>query len=668
MSRDLIAEPGLKVALVCPPFDDKRDRSAYYLAPPLGLLYIAAYLMDAGHTVEVYDQVFDLKTGKLKATERLYLDSAESILESNPDVIAFSTQCSTSPGAINISRHIKAIKPEAVIVLGGHDVSFLAESYLNKFPFIDYVLCGEAEITTPKLLESIQGKKSPNTVAGLAYRDQKTNSVHMVGGEERIANLDDLLKPRYDLVPPIKEYFEASERPTMLIDSGRGCAYACEFCQTTLLNGQKVRYRSVTSIIAELKEYQNRYGQFEAYFIHDLFTARRSFVEELCHQLIKEQIDITWQCRCRVDHMDEGLLNLMSRAGCRMLLYGIESGDEETLKAMNKLRRTRQTLTTEELVRATVKAELFPSLSMVVGIPEETLEGLNSTMALAQRMLEIGSVNAFIQLMSPLPGTVLAKRTEHRFEYMGNSSPSAFSQGIEFLDGERLPEDEQLIKNHPDIFMSFQIVKPDHGDIELCIDVSLAFCKLLEVYNYSFESLRKYLNLSHLELFSQYRRFVLSKLCAKNMYGLKDADFWRFFQKFVHELRKTHQLPQHTSELLRYEILINDIAVASPVSGDRAQIGMQPFRLAEAAQVFTPKVDLPEIEAICGAPMLLYMTSHRLKLLSLPAHLSEALSILHELNSKQDEDEDERHFKKLSAILTPLNPYGVFEYSHRDPY
>lgn len=524
---------GIRVSLVYPPFDDKRDRSAYYLAPPLGLLYIASYLEEKGFTVTIHDQIFELKTGNLIADLTLYEQCANRILAANPHVICFSTQCTTSPGAINIARIVKRTCPEVITVLGGHDVSFIAERYLSTFEEIDFVLAGEAELTLPRLIASIRDRSDVTNIPGLFWRDRTLGVQQSTAAVMRVKELDSLLPPALHLVSPLERYFEFSGRPTILVDSGRGCAFNCEFCQTTLLNGSKIRYRSVPSLIEELSNYKRLYGVYEAYFVHDLFTARRSFVEELCDALIAASLGITWQCRCRLDQIDRLLLDKMARAGCRMLLYGIESGSPETLKRMNKRSKVSAPAAVVERVSWTVESGIFPSLSMVIGTPEETREDLNATMELAYNFLQLGSVNAFIQLMSPLPGTTLAARLESRFSYHGNNSPSAFSQGIEFNSGCRLPEDEEVIKAHPLIFESFQAVVPDHGDLQLCVDISLTYCKLLEIYRRTFGRLTALRKQTHLDVFVAWRTHWLTEIHASSLVGSRDYDIWSAFERFV---------------------------------------------------------------------------------------------------------------------------------------
>ena len=649
-----------RVSLIYPPFHDRRDRSTYYVAPPLGLLQIAAYLEAAGHDVQVFDFIFDLMTGRIQANERLYRTCTERILATDPDIVCFSTQCSTSPGSINIARHIKTLRPSVRIVLGGHDVSFLAKQYLKAFEFVDFVLAFEAELTMPKLVDAIQGAGRFDYVAGLAYRTED-GQVDFVRKAERVKKLDTLLPPSYHLVAPLESYFALSLEPVVLIDSGRGCAFRCEFCQTSQLNGPDIRYRSVPSLVRELRDLSARYGNIVAYFVHDLFTAQREFVERLCTELIAAEFSVTWQCRCRLDQVDKELVELMSKAGCRRLLFGIESGSERTLEGMNKKVRFSNIGEVVECVQWTVDAGILPSLAMVVGVPEETFEDLNATMRLSAKFMRMGRVNTFIQLVSPLPGTVLARRVAHSTIYVGPAAPTSFSQGIEFLDGRRLPEDENLILEWPEIFQSFQTIVPEHGDIGLCIDVAASYCRLLEVYANTYDSLVDETGMSHLELFKQFRDHTKAAAGVDRLLGLMDYEIWDHFRGFAEAA-----VGVDISELLRYEIIVHDLAIADPVVADglppwwrhggkfRLRSGVRRYRTASGVP-WEPHEQLASQDSM--REFLLYMDDDSLKRIELSKAQYQALQLM---DSALSADVAGRYFDRLADLLEPLATVGLF--------
>lgn len=649
-----------RIALVYPPFDDKRDRSAYYVAPPLGLLYIARYLERACHEVRIHDFIFELKSGSLREGKNIYVECAARIASYAPDIVCFSTQCTTNPGSVNIARYLKQFLPDVCILFGGHDVSFIAERYLEAFPFIDFILAGEAELTLVKFVESFRGGRDYDGIEGLSYR--RNGQICTVTGEDRILNLDDLPLPAYHLVAPLSEYFALSRIPTILIDSGRGCAFACEFCQTTLLTGTKLRYRSVESLIAEMSHYKKLYGGYEAYFVHDLFTARRGFVESLCMRLLQEDLGLHWQCRCRLDQVDESLLDLMGGAGCRMLLYGVESGSENTLVRINKRLKTGMSAQVRNRVQATINAGIFPSLSMVVGTPEESLDDLCQTMRLAHDFVKMGRVNAFIQLMSPLPGTALAKRLASRLIYRGTDAPTAFSQGIEFDNGSRLCEDELLVRDYPQVFQSFQTVIPDHGDIDLCIDVSLAFCKLLEVYCHTFDCIQADFALDHLTLFQAWRSELLRKRGGgKTLAGIRDFELWDSFSVFAQHWANSTSASVNLKDAYRYESIVHELSVLPPVvPPDYTSMPIRGVILRLHPNCRLLSGHMPFLHPRSGpdvASYLIFMSRDRLHAVEVPKPIADALTML----SEDDSDSNSSLIisERIYGLLEPLIRYGA---------
>ena len=648
-----------------PPFDDQRDRRAYYVAPPLGLLSIAAYLEQAGHEVTVHDFIYELRAGRLNSGPGLYGECAERICAGDPDVVGFSTQCSTSPGSVNIGRQVKEIRAETAVLLGGHDVSFLAQEYLRAFEFIDFVLAGEAELTTPELAAAILGRQRFSEVPGLGWRGPG-GVVRWNPGARRVDELDSMLPPSYHLVDSPREYFRLSKRATMLIDSGRGCAFGCEFCQTTLLTGRKVRYRSSESLVSELKRYRRLYGDFQAYFVHDLFTARRSFVEALCERLIEEDLGLDWFCRCRLDQVDRALLGRMRRAGCRMLLYGVESGSQITLARMNKRFRPGFAGGTVERTRWTVELGIQPSLSMVVGMPGENRADLNATMALAARLAQVGRLRVFIQLLSPLPGTGVAERAFSQLVYRGPDVPTAFSQGIEFLQGRRLEEDEALIRAWPRLFQCFYAVMPEDGDLDLRADICQAYTRLLEVYSGTFDALSIGFG-SHLGLFEEFRREALAGQPDRGeLRHLSKPELWDAFAGFAGWLIQERGATEDLGEGLRFEQLLGEISRRKPIREAGPQQAIEgPFRLQPAAKLFrthSPAIGTQgsPVEAASGErSVLVYATPERLVQVPLLPEVADAI----ELVKTWDEagETEPAIYARLARLLAPVMALGVFE-------
>lgn len=131
-------------------------------------------------------------------------------------------------------------------------------------------------------------------------------------------------------------FYSETNASNFAIISSRGCPFACRFCASSKVFGRGHRRRSVESVVHEIKELIKKYHAKEVSFFDDLFTANSGWLRDFCHKLIHERIAIRWKCLSRVDTVDYELLMLMKNAGCWLICYGIESGDEETLKTINK--------------------------------------------------------------------------------------------------------------------------------------------------------------------------------------------------------------------------------------------------------------------------------------------------------------------------------------------
>ena len=117
--------------------------------------------------------------------------------------------------------------------------------------------------------------------------------------------------------------------------SSRGCPYNCSYCFKGIV-GRTYRQRSPGNVLAEIRELMSSYGYRYFYFIDDLFTLDRRRLAAISEQIISEGLDIRWQCLARVDRITFDSLKLMYKAGCREVHYGIESGNPEILKSLNK--------------------------------------------------------------------------------------------------------------------------------------------------------------------------------------------------------------------------------------------------------------------------------------------------------------------------------------------
>ena len=489
----------MNVALVFPPF----YHPSMYNLPPLGLINLATLLHRDGQAPVLLDQVLGLRDGSLPFGSGLYDACAAQIAATRPDVVAFSAQCTTYPPALNIARRVRSLLPQARIVVGGHNASFVATETLERFPFIDAVVRGEGEATFPELASVWAAGKEPAQVAGVTWR----SAAGIVTNAERelLPDLNALPLPDYGLAPPLAAYRAACELPRSIaiLEVGRGCPHACVYCSESVLWRRRCRTFAAPRVVEEMRRLHVDQGAECFLLAYDQFTADRRFVEAFCRQVIAAGLQrLSWYCISRLDTVDADLLGLMREAGCESMCYGIDSGSERTLAFIRK-KIDPQILGTR--VEETTARGMVPTLSFVVGFPEEERADIDATLTLALTTGLRGNSNPLLQIPTVLPGTELYSRygTE-----LVRAVDSYFALGLEFDTGRRLAEDEALIGSDPQLFSSFyNLPCRGMGLPELSL-LANYFALLVNLYPKSLLALAAALETSISALFADFLAFV----------------------------------------------------------------------------------------------------------------------------------------------------------------
>ncbi len=265
----------------------------------------------------------------------------------------------------------------ATTVAFGTHVTPIPRETMRAFPALDFALRGEPELTLRELLDTLDSlaagaprpvgwpEVEPDVRARLqrlfadadpdwrpawtvAPLERRTALAAIRGlvwreGEEIVVNpdqpfirhLDDLPLPRHDLLPLQKYRAPLVGGPYTFVVTSRGCPGGCRFCIKHVSYGQSVRFRSPENILAEL-EMLISLGIRHVHMYADLFTVSREQVMGLCEGILERKWRIRWTCNSRVDFVDPEMLQMMARAGCWMISWGIESGSEEVLRRAGK--------------------------------------------------------------------------------------------------------------------------------------------------------------------------------------------------------------------------------------------------------------------------------------------------------------------------------------------
>jgi radical SAM superfamily enzyme YgiQ (UPF0313 family) len=233
-------------------------------------------------------------------------------------------------------------------------------------------------------------------IKGLGWR--RNGKVTLNWDRPFIKNLDDLPIPLHHLLPFKKYLMPIIKGPYSFIVSGRGCPAGCMFCIKHVAYQFSVRLRSPEKLWEEIKVLYDL-GVHHIHMYADLFTVSREQVVELCNLLIERGPKITWTANSRVDYVDEEMLTLMGKAGCNLISWGIESGNEMILKNVHKGYRMDQTATALQWAH---KAGIKNWGYFIIGLPGETVETIKETIALSKKLpLDI----VLFHVAAPYPGT-----------------------------------------------------------------------------------------------------------------------------------------------------------------------------------------------------------------------------------------------------------------------
>jgi radical SAM superfamily enzyme YgiQ (UPF0313 family) len=477
-----------------------------YNLPPLGLINLATYLKPTAHSVKIFDFPLDIRRKSLVMDKNIYERCARDILDFSPDVAGFSVQCTTYPPAVNIARELKKQAPFLKIVFGGPNTWSIDELTLKRFSFIDAVVRGEGEITFAELISSYDSRLEPQSVAGLTFRSPET--IVRNADRELIESLDSLPESDYGFVPSFSQYRDICQisRSIAILEVGRGCPHKCVYCSQSGMWKRRTRTFSIPKIIAEMKNLAQNLGAECFLLAFDQFTAKRSFAENFCRGVIDAGLDaFPWYCISRLDTVDKDLLNLMRRAGCETMCYGIDSGSKKTLAFIHK-DIDREILF--EKVRLTTEAAIVPTLSFVIGFPEETKEDLDQTLELALRAAATGNTNVLVQMATILPGTELYDKYNH---LLIREVDTYFSLGIEFEAGKRLASDDFLIDSAPAIFSSFYNIPCPAATLRQLNETASYFTVIAALYPRSFLMLGIELKMPVIDLFFSFLLTVAQK-------------------------------------------------------------------------------------------------------------------------------------------------------------
>ncbi|MCB9761246.1 MAG: B12-binding domain-containing radical SAM protein [Alphaproteobacteria bacterium] len=411
----------------------------YQSIPDLGLGYLATFLQEAGHTVDIVDCV-----NRGWDHDRLI----RHVGATRPDVVGFKAFYTDIPSIRESARRIRRSWPDVMLVVGGpHPSCVDAEEALATFPECHFAFKGEAELGFPVLVGLTgawrDGTLQDNALAaipGMVWQNRSGEAIENAG---RYTNRLDEVRPAWDLLRPLdydfSQTFYSKNRRVAPVIATRGCPPPCTFCAAHLTSGKPIRARSVDSVLGEISHLMETYGVQEISFIDDFFTGSKSFVKALCREILRRGMRFDWACwGVRLASLDEEMLRLMDQAGCYAFSVGVESGSPRILEHMAK--HLTVDVIEEKLRLIDAVTDIRVGGLFIIGYPAETEDDIRLTIEFARR---IPLFMATFYPFNPLPGTPIYREMLANGELpeapdWGTYGPEGFAYCPQHLDPEQL--------------------------------------------------------------------------------------------------------------------------------------------------------------------------------------------------------------------------------------
>lgn len=383
--------------------DDPNEMRIMKPYPPLGLLFISAWLKKCGMEHDLYDTTFkDIHTLK-------------SYIEINqPGIIGMYTTLMTKSrilDIINFLRQSQALK-HAKIIIGGPDVRYNAENYLKEGA--DIVVPGEGEEPFAELVTAFSsvdgGRQNLHKIKGINFID---NDGLLVQTDVRPPlDLREAPIPNYDYIDVnayLRQWKIVHGFSSMTINSMRGCPYSCNWCSKSVY-GNSCRRRPSEEIVKELMMLKNTFHPDQVWFTDDVFTLNKDWLREFNNELLKNDALIPYECITRSDCLDEEVIGLLKYSGCRKVWIGAESGSQKVIDLMNRkvdLGYTARMI--EKLKSMSISVGTF----IMLGYPGERRNDILMTARFLENTLPD---DLTIGIAYPIKGTRFFQHVEHTFD------------------------------------------------------------------------------------------------------------------------------------------------------------------------------------------------------------------------------------------------------------
>lgn len=363
-----------------------KSGTLYY---PYWLCYAAGLCMKQGYDIDLVDCI----TKKLTQEQ-----TAELVAQESPEYVMCEVTTSTCTYDYETLHKIRAACPTCTIIVGGTHATALPEQVLKTCEAIDIVVRQEYDHTLRDILVS---ERQLDQVLGITYRSN--GKIISTSDRPWLSDMDEFpfVSTVYEKFLNVNDYcYSLAQSPMIQIFSARGCPFRCNFCSyPETMGGRIVRKRSVGNFVDELQYIHDKMPYIKEIFIEDdTFTIDRNRVTEICDEIIRRGLHLTWSCNARAD-LPYDLMEKMKAAGCRLLVVGYESGCQRVLEETRKGITLEQSL---EFSKNAKKLKLKVFGCFMIGLKGDDRSTIEETFQFAKRVYPD---MCFFQQAVPFPGT-----------------------------------------------------------------------------------------------------------------------------------------------------------------------------------------------------------------------------------------------------------------------
>jgi radical SAM superfamily enzyme YgiQ (UPF0313 family) len=404
-------------------YEDRHELHVMKPYPPLGILYLSAYLKRAGYDIGVLDTTFKTRA-----------DFQAILKGERPPVVGIYCNLMTKFNVLEMIRTAKQY--QAIVVLGGPEPASYVNEYLDRGA--DVIVFGEGEAAMAELLPRLltDGPHKLADVSGIAYRNED-GLIIRTRPRTQLPDLDALPDPDREAVE-LEQYIETWRRhhglSSVSLICARGCPYRCEWCSHAVY-GFTHRRRSVQRVADEVEYLLARYHPDQLWYADDVFTIHHSWFFAYADELKRRGIRVPFECISRADRLNEGVIDRLAEMGCWRLWIGSESGSQRVLDEMKRDVTVEQV---QSATRALKRRGIQTGMFIMLGYEGEEIEDLEATV----EHLKKSAPDVFLTTVAyPIKGTtyyekvadrILARadwdhRTDRDLTVRGRHSPRFYS-------------------------------------------------------------------------------------------------------------------------------------------------------------------------------------------------------------------------------------------------